>query len=212
MSASLEAMTRVHAPEPNDVERDQIVVMREVTWGLYQSLLDARGEKPRPRLAYLDGEVEIMTTSRRHELTKKKLARLLEAFVDARELSLNGVGNATCTKQIEEAGLEPDESYFVGPMKEFPDLAIEIVLTSGGIDKLEVYRRLRVAEVWFWVDDTISVYRLIRNHYRKSDVSLLIPNIDLVEVARIINEMDDSKQTETVRAYRESLLPPSKRR
>ena len=82
MSANLEGMQRVRieTPEPIDEQRDQVVVMRDVSWAVYQMLLDARGEQPRPRLAYLDGELEIMTTSQRHEVGKKMLARLLEAF------------------------------------------------------------------------------------------------------------------------------------
>lgn len=32
-----------------------------------------------------------------------------------------------------EAGLEPDECYVIGAEKEYPDLAIEVVWTSGGM-------------------------------------------------------------------------------
>jgi hypothetical protein len=31
-----------------------------------------------------------------------------------------------------------------------PDIAIEVIWTSGGIDKLEVYRKLGVREVWYY--------------------------------------------------------------
>ena len=44
-------------------------------------------------------------------------------------------------------GVEPDECYCLGTLAEIPDIAIEIALTSGGIDKLEVYRGLQVPEV-----------------------------------------------------------------
>ncbi|MEG4506483.1 Uma2 family endonuclease [Microcoleus sp. F6_B4] len=36
--------------------------------------------------------------------------------------------------------------------KAIPDLAIEVVFTSGGIDKLQLYKRLGIPEVWFWED------------------------------------------------------------
>ena len=49
---------RVEPPEPSGEDRDQVVVMRGVSWAVYQTLLDARGERPRPRLAYLDGELD----------------------------------------------------------------------------------------------------------------------------------------------------------
>jgi hypothetical protein len=37
---------------------------------------------------------------------------------------------------------------------------IEVVMTSGGINKLEGYRRMAVAEVWFWEDETLTIYQL----------------------------------------------------
>ncbi|MEM6520792.1 MAG: hypothetical protein AAF892_18895 [Cyanobacteria bacterium P01_D01_bin.71] len=37
---------------------------------------------------------------------------------------------------------------------------IEVVVTSGGIDKLEGYRRLAVTEVWFWEDGVLKLYHL----------------------------------------------------
>jgi Uma2 family endonuclease len=188
-------------PSPSREDRDQVVVMRGVSWAVYQTLLDARGERSRPRLAYLDGELEIMTTSRRHEIGKKMLARLLEAYALEREDMLNAVGGATFQKELEEAGLEPDECYCVGPMREFPDLALEIVQTSGGIDKLEIYRRLGVGEVWFWIDGAIWVYILVRGKFRQAEKSRAFPRLDLHELARIVLTTDDSNQNAAIRAY-----------
>ena len=67
---------------------------------------------------------------------------------------------------MKEAGCEADECYIFGPRprdKARPDLAIEVVWTSGGLDKLEVYRRLEVGEVWFWKDGVIAVHVLDRD-------------------------------------------------
>ncbi len=179
--------------------------MRDVNWSVYQTLLDARGEKPRPRLAYLDGELEIMTTSRRHETIKKMVARVLEAYVEEVGGTFDGTGSATLQQKDEEAGAEPDESYFVGPFQEFPDLVIEVVQTHGGIDKLEIYRRMNVAEVWFWIDDTLKLYRLVDRQYRAVEESLAIRGIDLAEVVGLVLATEDGQQTESIRAYRATL-------
>ncbi len=42
--------------------------------------------------------------------------------------------------------------------REAPDLAIEVIWTSGGIDKLESYRGLGVGEVWFWREGRMEVF------------------------------------------------------
>ena len=56
---------------------------------------------------------------------------------------------------------------------------MEITVTSGGINKLEIYRRLRVAEVWFWEDGLLSVYCLQGDSYIKVSKSTLLPDLDL---------------------------------
>jgi Uma2 family endonuclease len=68
----------------------------------------------------------------------------------------------TFRHEPKERGLEPGECYVVGkPQAEgFPELAIEVVVTSGWINKLEVYSGLGVREVWLWADGRILVYVL----------------------------------------------------
>ena len=178
--------------------------MRDVDWTVYQTLLAARGEKPRPRLAYLDGSVEIMTTSRRHEIIKTMIARLTTAYVEERGGILDGTGGETLEHENEEAGAEADETYFVGPMKPFPDLVIEVVLTHGGIDKLEIYRRMRVGEAWFWIDGEIKAYRLVHGRDREVQHSIAVPGIDLVEIAKLSTNTT-TEQLQVVRAYRAAI-------
>lgn len=193
--------------------RDQIVVLRNITWEQYQSILAMRGEGSRPKLAYLDGELEIMTTSRTHEHAKKIVARLLEAFAEAMDLYFDGAGGTTFAKEAESAGLEPDDCYFLKPTPFErdakpedlvpPDIAIEIVHAHGGIDKLEVYRRLAVREVWFWIDDRLWVYALVDDKYEELSRSRLLPDCDLDEIARTVITCDD--QMATVKRYRETI-------
>ncbi len=203
--ATLGAMDRARDFQLLDDDRDQIVVMRDVSWKVYETLLDARA-KSQPRMAYLDGLLELMATSGRHESVKTMLARLLEAYAEVHEISANGYGHTTYRKKLKKAGLEADECYFIGAIKKIPDLAIEVTVSHGSVDKLEIYQRLGVREVWFWKADVISVHRLMHDRFVKVDDSVAIPGIDLHEIAQILLELDESRQTETVRAYRESLV------
>ncbi|MFN9407014.1 MAG: Uma2 family endonuclease, partial [Dolichospermum sp.] len=45
-----------------------------------------------------------------------------------------------------------------GANRKRPDLVIEVVVSSGGIDKLEAYKRLQIPEVWFWMNDELLFY------------------------------------------------------
>ncbi|MFN7523109.1 MAG: Uma2 family endonuclease, partial [Aphanizomenon sp.] len=92
----------------------------------------------------------------------------------------------TFRKQAKGGGVEPDESYCIGTEKEVPDLAIEVVVTSGGIDKLEVYKRLAVAEVWFFQNNQFAVYHLRDESYELVAKSELLPNLDLSILAKYV--------------------------
>ena len=118
-----------------------------VDWKQYEGLLAKLGDRARYRVTYLEGILEIMSPSRAHELQKKNISRLLEAYFEETRTRFWGLGSTTFRRQEQQGGTEPDACYCLGEEKTFPDLAIEIVLTSGGLDKLEVYKRLGVQEV-----------------------------------------------------------------
>lgn len=182
-----------------------VVLLRDVRWETYVRLQRDRGEHKWPRLAFLDGELEIMTHSPAHELRKVLLARHLEAYAEERDIALNSFGNTTYRKRAKHAGLEPDVAYYIGEVDSVPHLALEVVFTSGGVDKLEIYRRLGVREVWFWIDEALASFVLGSHGYAKHRASKLIPDLDVADLARRVLATDPSKQTETIRAYRKAL-------
>jgi Uma2 family endonuclease len=190
-------------------DRDQIVVLRSVSWSDYLAIDRARGERSQPHIAYLDGVVELVTTSRRHEHIKTLLARLVEAYAEERGSRLDGYGMATLQEEAIEAGIEPDEWYLTQPdgdPERQPDLAIEVVVTHGGINKLEIYRRFGVREVWFWVNGRIWIYHLDGETYVEAKRSLALPDVDLSELERIVASTHErTDQTAVIRAYRASL-------
>lgn len=70
-------------------------------------------------------------------------------------------------------------------------MAIEIVFSSGGIDKLEAYKRLKIPELWFWEDGLLEVYHLRGEgdglHYEKISSSEEVQGIDLDLLLRCMN-------------------------
>ena len=185
--------------------RDQVVVLRNIPWEQYDGLCKARKDAAGPRMAYLDGTLEIMSPARKHEYEKTLIARLVETYGEETGLSLNGFGSETFRQKAKDAGVEPDECYCVGPAKKFPDIAIEVIHTHGDLDKLEIYRRFRVTEVWFWQKERFWVYRLVGKRYALCERSEVLPGLDLDELTRIVVATDESHQTEAVRAYRRTL-------
>jgi hypothetical protein len=126
----------------------------------------------------------------------------LRMYAVEKRITLNGYGNTTFRKEAKQRGLEPDECYCLGDLREVPDIAIEIAITSGGIDKLSVYQGLGVIEVWFWQDNQFILYRLQKEAYKQIDRSEFLPDLDLVLLSQFVNY---DNQTEAVIAYRDAL-------
>jgi Uma2 family endonuclease len=183
---------------------DQRLVTYGVPWSHYEAQLALRGEAPVPRMAYLEGALELMTPSKDHERVKSYIGRLVEAYASERGIDLSPYGAWTLKSAPKQGGAEPDECYIVGSdqSKQTPDLAIEVVWTSGGIDKLEIYRRLRIGEVWFWKDGRIEIHVLRQDHYESANQSALFPDLD---VAVLCSFLDRSTAMQAVKAFREAL-------
>jgi Uma2 family endonuclease len=181
---------------------DQRVVLHDVSWPQYESILEVRGERSGTRIAYLDGELELMTPSFDHEAISRMIGRLLEAWAEESEVELIAAGSWTLKVRDQKGAIEPDSCYLIGGRKDVPDLAIEVVWTSGGVDKLEVYRRLGVNEVWFWEDAQLSVHVLGADGYEQRGRSQLFPDLDIGLLARFITAPN---QTTAVRTYRSAL-------
>jgi Uma2 family endonuclease len=187
-------------------EADHRVVMHAVDWRAYEVMLVLRGERDSPRMIYLEGALELMSPSRTHENIKKLIASLFEAHAMERGLTFDGYGSMTMRSSSTARGLEPDECYALGGRKERPDLAIEVIWTSGGLDRLEVHRGLGVREVWIWESNTLTAHALRGDRYAPLATSELVPDIDLALIARLIAA--GGTQSDTLRAYHRALTQP----
>ncbi len=203
----LEVLARNPMPLPHTEE--QRLIMSDVTWEQYSTLVNAYiDEYPSLRMTYLEGVLEIMTTSNEHERLKTIIARLLEMYFVEKRINLNGYGQTTFRKEAAQRGLEPDECYCLGELREVPDIAIEIALTSGVIDKLEVYRGLGIPEVWFWLpkQQQWKLYHLREElnqlKYENISRSEFLPELDFNLISQFIGT---TNQTEAVIAYRDAL-------
>jgi Uma2 family endonuclease len=183
---------------------DQRVILHGVAWSHYEVQLALRGDKANPRIAYLDGALELMSPSKFHARNKSYLGCLLECYALERGLDLTPYGSWTLKDATRESGAEPDECYLIGSDqgRDLPDLVIEVIWTSGGIDKLEIYRRLGVPEVWFWKDGAFRVFVLRAAAYEAVKSSAAFPDLDL---AWLCSFLDHPTATQAVRAFRDAL-------
>ncbi|HKY36038.1 MAG TPA: Uma2 family endonuclease [Polyangiaceae bacterium] len=185
---------------------DRIVVLRDASWVDYQRILAMRGDAAAPRVAYLEGALEITNPSKDHESIKSRLGCLVDVWCEERGVDFEKIGSWTLEREEKLGAVEPDESYIFGPAGEAlrPDLAIEVVWTTGGVSKLEIYRRLGVREVWFWRRGRLTVHALKGEAYAEVSASEVLPGIDLAELVQFLNRPTTGQ---AVREYRAVLKP-----
>jgi Uma2 family endonuclease len=164
------------------------LLLHEVSWAEYEDLLARLPDNPRFRLHYDRGTLEIMTLSPRHERLKSLFAHLLAVLTE--ELGLNLVGLGSTTFRLAEAtrGMEPDDCYYIQQAERMagrdtidlatdppPDLVVEIDISRPSLNKLPIYARLGVPEVWRHDGSTIEFFCLRGEQYTQTPESDLFP-------------------------------------
>ncbi len=178
-----------------------------ITWEQFKLIQRGFADSRGIRLAYYDGVLEIVSTSVDHELIKTIIGALLELYFLEMEIEFFPMGQATQEK-AEQVSLQPDESYSFENPKKIPDLAIEVILTSGNIEKLKKYYLLGVPEVWLWEDGVLDIYQLDPQdrQYQKSSTSKFLPNLDIATLQRCILCTSPLEALKTFRqTFRQSL-------
>lgn len=191
-------------PLENGTQPENRVVVGGVSWTRYLEWDKALGDdRPGPRFYYLDEELEIMTTSGEHERIKNLIIGFVEDYFFEAQVEFWPRGQATMRLKS-DAGAEPDASWCVGEEGTYPDIVLEIALSSGGINKLKVYQRFKIPEVWIWRKDALHVFALQADGsgYASLRKSALFATLDLDAIARCltIESYRDAR-----RAFRETL-------
>ena len=166
---------------------EKLVTLKDVSWEQFKAIEAQLLDNRNVRLSYLSGMLEIMSPiGEEHEFVKTTLGYLLEAYM--RELGIRFYGRGGYT--LEEPGYAsgtPDESYSVGTNRVVPDIVIEVIVTSGTINRKELYKPKKVPEVWFWKSNWIKIFRLNeRGDYEEVERSGFFPDLDPAMLLRYL--------------------------
>jgi len=186
--------------------KESPLLFEGVTWREFKAV-EQLLDRPGYRLSFLDGILEIRRMpGESHETVKERIGALLELYLLMAGFDFTPTGSMTLESEAATVKREADKSYKLAPGRRLPDLAIEIVFSSGGIDKLEAYKRLKVPEVWFWEDGVLEVYHLRREgntlHYEKVSNSEEVKGLDLDLLLRCINMVN---HVEAIKTFQKAL-------
>lgn len=183
---------------PNDGE--QRLVLQCIRWDEYVAMGEALRDHPNIQMTFDRGYLEIMTLSPEHERYKHVFVLLMAILTLEVNVTMDGYGSTTMSREDLERGLEADECYWVKNqdvvrgMKRLdlskypaPDFVIEIDITRTSDRRITIYRVLGVREVWRFDGENIQVYLLDDSgNYQESEKSELFPQIPMQEIARFV--------------------------
>lgn len=202
----------INEPEIAQIDDpEEIFTTSEVSWNQYEALLAKLENNPHYHITYSDGVLEIVSPSFKHEKLKKRLATLIEFYLIKKRIKHTPRGSPRVKKQLKKVGAEPDECYCIGEEKDIPDLAVEVIITSGSIDKLDIYRRLGVTEVWLGKKNRLKLYHLreatlsiFEDNYGYEQIvtSELLPELDIALLEQCVFISD---QIEAIDAFEQGL-------
>ena len=194
---------------------EQRVLLKNISWQLFESLLLEMGEQRSTRLAYYKGKLELMTPLWEHEDNKRVIERLIDTLTETLDINVKMGGSVTLKRLGMAAGKEPDSCYYiqnearVRGKKEIdlaqdppPDLAVEIDLTSSSLNQLSLYADLGVPEVWRYNGQRLQIYQLQQEEYVECDRSPTFPLLAATKVEEFLEQCQNLGVTAAVRQFR----------
>jgi Uma2 family endonuclease len=162
------------------------------------SLLRDRGQRSRPRYTFFNQRLTIAWPDAPHETNKKRLGGLIEDIFVGLRIPFLAFGGTTYLKTAKpRSGTEPDESYYLTNLDRVrgkkrvimgrdpaQDIVVEVIETNPLGDKLAVYRRFGVREVWVCEQSRIEFFVLRPNgRYARRKTSACLPFLKADELA-----------------------------
>ncbi len=169
---------------------EKLVTLPNITWEQFKEIESQLEDNRAVRLTYLKGVLEIVSPiGEKHEDVKSTLGLLLEAYMREKDIRFYVRGGFTLESPGYASGT-PDESYSIGSRQDTPDIVIEIIVTSGTLDRRELYKPKQVPEVWFWRSDQLKIFHLESGEYAEVSCSTFFPDLDPVLLLRYLKMPD----------------------
>jgi len=168
-------------------DQDQHLICSGISWEQFKLIRTGFANSKGVRFFYYEETIEIIMPSRAHETVSRFICVLLSIFCMEYNIEFEPTGSMTQQREG-EVSIEPDESYCFGTSKPIPDLAIEVIFTSGSPQKLQRYLALGIPEVWFWQDGIFSLYHLREDAYEAiaSSEILQLKDLDIDLLTRCV--------------------------
>jgi Uma2 family endonuclease len=197
-----------------EVPPGQRVLLRNVSWDEFETILEELGEKRAARVAYNRGMLEIMTPLPEHERSKVFITNFVEILLEEFDIEFLPLGSTTFKNQLMLQGVEPDNCFYIQNealmrgknridlnIEPPPDLVLEVDVTSR--TNIEIYQTLGVSELWRFENGKLQINVLQDGLYIETEFSPYFPNIPLIQVIpEYLKKLKTESRNKTMREFR----------
>jgi len=191
---------------------EQWVLLTAVSWDTYERLLADHADRGTPRFTYDRGELAIVSPGLKHERATGTLALLVELVAGAHSIPVLNAGSMTYKRGTLQQGFESDASFYVrnepavrnqdeidAEVDPPPDLVIEVDVSHPSLDKLPLFARMGVPEVWRFIGDRLVIFVRDGDAYRESAQSHALPPLTSDIVTRFMAESRSLSRPDWIR-------------
>ncbi|MFP5271625.1 Uma2 family endonuclease [Coleofasciculus sp.] len=192
----------------------QRILLSNVSWQEFETILEDLGEHRAARVAYDNGTLEIMTPLPENESGKELVSDLLKALLEELDIEFCTLGSTTFKNEVMSKGIEPDNCFYIqneAAIREKdridltldppPDLALEIDVTSR--THPSIYEALGVHELWRFEKGGLQINLLRDGKYSPSNFSPNFPKFSLIEaIPKYLGQCRRLGRNKTMKAFR----------
>jgi len=169
------------------------LLLKDVSWQMFEKILEKLGEARAARISYSKGMLEIMTPLPEHEDDKVMIGDLVKVLLEELDIEFRSLGSTTFKNKEMLQAVEADDCFYIQNEAAIrgkkridltidppPDLAIEIDITSR--TKFNNYEALGVPELWRYNGRKLLSYVLQDGKYLESETSYNFPSLQIGSV------------------------------
>ncbi len=207
-TVTIEAETRASSPAPpKALEPDMIVHLGAVGWDGLLAIETLLLDRRRPRILYDQGQLALMTPSKRHERRVERLDSLVKTICEESEIAFEPTGATLFQRKDLDRGIMSDLSYYLereAIIREVegeldldiyppPDLIIEVEFTHPATLAVSICQALEVPEVWVY-DDRSGSLRVLhldgQGKYQLATASRAFPSLAAAEILSWVTSLE----------------------
>jgi Uma2 family endonuclease len=192
----------------------QRIVLTDVNWSTFETILQELGEKRTSKIAYAHNQLEIRMPLPEHEFDKEIIGDMVKILLEELEIDRECYGSTTFKREDMAAGIEPDNCFYIQNYQTMigkrrldltvdppPDLAIEVDVTSK--TQLSAYAALGVPELWQFSQGRLRINLLQAGNYIEVNSSPTFPTFPIIKgVSQFIEMSLVQGSSVALRAFR----------